>query len=202
MRWGRLAALGVMAISLLATAAQADVRTIYRGALYNILDAHLEGPSSTADISGRFTKVSLFNADDVHFVDGGSYQLHIEERVGDNSFSYDYTGEYWDCAQTQHGCTRNYHCQTPECSPPQVPSQLPGANGFVISVGIDTSAFSQNPSVVPITFDDFGLHLTGTATVTRQTYKFSVPEPATWATLTLGFGVSGAALRRRRQREA
>ena len=41
----------------------------------------------------------------------------------------------------------------------------------------------------------------GQVYTSADAYRMSVPEPATWGLLTLGFGALGAAMRSRRRRE-
>ena len=72
--------------------------------------------------------------------------------------------------------------------------------GFSTASGVSANLFVTNGTSYRVNTMGAGL-LTGlvTARVTPVTVAAAVPEPATWAMMLMGFGVIGAALRRRRR---
>lgn len=65
---------------------------------------------------------------------------------------------------------------------------LTGVNYFAVSSGFDNTDFGA-----------FTLTITGPGNVIGGSTTGAVPEPASWALLIAGFGLTGAAMRRRRQ---
>lgn len=64
---------------------------------------------------------------------------------------------------------------------------------YIAALGGITGGVSP---AVPLTFRDYGI--TANGTITYLIADVTVPEPATWAMMIVGFGAVGAALRRRR----
>jgi len=98
------------------------------------------------------------------------------------------------------GCGTNITCSI------AIPLQINPTPPFIVTQFVTNSSLEANdrnfPGLTNILRDeDFSLNSFNTfARFTRQTA--AVPEPSTWATMLIGFGAIGVALRRRRRQQS
>lgn len=97
------------------------------------------------------------------------------------------SGRCWDTFLTSMLSTGNYRVSVqvyPNFAPDNLSGTFAGANTFD-----DVSGVANNPRTNQWAFDILGV---------ESATQGTVPEPASWALLIAGFGLTGAAMRRRR----
>ncbi len=145
---------------------------------YTLTDDQMGGTFGSAVASGSYGYR--------YYSDGRTYRfstLTVSEAVYGYNFTYDFS--------------QNCLSISPNCGPPAVPSQFPGASGFNVGLTIDSYALNGPSSRVPTSFSDFVFDETGYGTLSYSQSVSTVPDAPLWSSLIIGFGLVGAGLRRR-----
>ncbi len=186
------AVLGAAVLAMMTMAARADAMTVFTTTFTISGDSNSDA-LGTSSISGAYGTQFFSNGVDVIF---STIQVNVSDQ-GENH-SYDFS----------------YHCRvgTPGCTTaPTVFSQYsaPGASNFAVKYTINEGELppclfpklGQTTSCsgeVHTSVSDFVFVTSGRGFLTETNSFKSVPEPAAWALMLMGFGGLGAMLRRRR----